>query len=54
MNFKKIFKYKMINHKKLVIIVIVNQIFQLTYLKMTKNFIKLLKKFNFRMDIGKF
>ena len=54
MNLKKIFKYRMKNHKILVIIVIVNQKFQLTYLKMTKNFIQLLKQFNFMMDVGKF
>ena len=54
MNFKKIFKYRMKNHLILVIIMIVNQIFQLTYLKMTKNFIQLLTQFNFRMDVGKF
>ena len=54
MNFKMIFKYRMKNHKIVVKIVLVNQIFQLTYLKMTRNFIQLLKQFNFMMDVGKF
>ena len=31
-----------------------NQIFLLSYLKMTKNFIKVIPKYNLRMDIGKF